>query len=870
MGVFLKSIFHRAKSSQDKDVLDAVRISPGRKVLNVGGNNKAIPIPEQYDGWKHVLLDIDPKGGADVVCDARELIGLAGSDFDSIYCSHNLEHYYRHDVAKVLRGFVHVLKDDGFAYIRVQNIGELMRTVVQQGLDIDDFLYQSLAGPITVRDVIYGYGLEIETSGNDFYAHKTGFTRKSLTATLLNAGFNFVFTRVGELEVTAIAFKNKPGAEIIALFNISELFSAGSSSVTGAQAEILDESASCKVCGNAFLAEGKLEDAEACFRQVISTTPNDAEAHIRLGFVLIEQKRYVEAENLLKHAARLNPELADAFYMIGTASKAQGRLDDAIENFNKALELKPDFEIACLDLCHALFQSGKNELAKDTILKGISVSPGLADFHYYLGNLYESEMEYEKAIACYVKALSIQPDFAEVHNNLGEVYRKKGDLDRAVDCYRQSLSLKPDFAEGHSNLLFTLSFHSKCSPDQYLAEAIRYGNTVMTQAKPYTRWLLHSAGSASADSSHLRVGLVSGDLRAHPVGFFLESILEYLNPARVEVVAYSTQPIEDALTARIKPYFATWRSIVGLNDEAAAKKIHEDGIHILIDLAGHTAHNRLPVFAWKPAPVQVSWLGYFATTGVPGMDYLLADSVSIPASGQEHGTEKVWYLPDFRLCFTPPAASVRLAPTPLPAMRSGYITFGCFQNLTKVNDLVLSVWGRIFDALPQARLRLQIKQMNAQTERERLQQRLALAGIAPERVTIECAMPREDYLAAHAEVDIILDTFPFPGGTTTCEGLWMGVPTVTLAGDTLLARQGASLLTCAGLVDWIAWDEDDYVTKAITHASDIHRLAQLRAGLREKVLASPLFDAPRFARNLEKALQGIWQEKMEFSDNAAI
>jgi hypothetical protein len=193
-----------------------------KRVLNVGGNNKDIPLPPQYAGWEHVLLDIDPRGNPDVVCDARELASLSGSEYESVYCSHNLEHYYRHDVGKVLAGFLHVLKTDGFVYIRVPDMARLMRDVVEKDLDIDDFLYESPAGPITVRDVIYGYGVEIERSGNDFYAHKTGFTDKSLRSILKAAGFPWVFTALGNLEITALGFPNKPAAYAVELFGLPD------------------------------------------------------------------------------------------------------------------------------------------------------------------------------------------------------------------------------------------------------------------------------------------------------------------------------------------------------------------------------------------------------------------------------------------------------------------------------------------------------------------------------------------------------------------------------------------------------------------------------------------------------------------------
>lgn len=842
---------------RESRVPDMEKFPRERKVLNVGGNNKMIPIPPEYDGWEHVLLDIDPKGGADVVCDARNLRDLPKADYDSVYCSHNLEHYYRHDVRKVLAGFLHVLKDDGFAYIRVPDMGELMRTVIQRGLDIDDFLYQSPSGPITVCDVIYGWGEEIEKSGHDYYAHKTGFTQKSLKTALFNAGFPFVFVRAGDLEISAVAFKNKPSDDDVALFNFFDAFPAESGEKLLTQTDPPnDESVASKKRGNEFLAQGRLDDAVKCYRQAVDLNPDYAEGFLNLGFVLKEQKLYAEAEGCLKRAILLNPKLEDAYYLLGGVLQERGNLAGAAENYKKALELKPDFEVVYGDLCRVLFDSGQTESAKRVIKQGLSLNPESAEFHFFLGNLYVHEKKLEQAISCYQKALMIRPDDAGIYNNLGSAFIDMGRVDEAIEHYQKALALNPDAIDAESSLLFIQSFSARWSPAQYLAEARRYGSKVLALAHPYARWRTRQD---DADIQPLRVGLVSGDLKSHPVGFFLENILAHLDPARVELVAYPTQVQEDDLTARIRPRFSAWNTIAGLSDEAAAQKIHSDGIHILVDLAGHTTHNRLPVFAWKPAPVQVSWLGYFASTGVPGMDYVLADPVSVPESHREQFTESVWYLPDTRLCFTPPVAFARLVPAPPPAVNNGFIIFGCFQNVRKINDAVLALWGKIFHLLPQARLRLQNKQMNCPSTREHLMQRLAQAGIGQERVIMEGPVSREDYLAAHAKVDIILDTFPYPGGTTTCEALWMGVPTLTLAGDTMLARQGASLLTCAGLEEWVANNEEDYVALALAHASDINRLAQLRSGLRQQVLASPLFDAPRFARHLEDALQGMWQ-----------
>jgi predicted O-linked N-acetylglucosamine transferase (SPINDLY family) len=342
------------------------------------------------------------------------------------------------------------------------------------------------------------------------------------------------------------------------------------------------------------------------------------------------------------------------------------------------------------------------------------------------------------------------------------------------------------------------------------------------------------------------------------VGHFLEGVLTQIDPARIDLIAYSTGHTEDELTERMRPYFSKWNGLFCKSDEAAAQLIHADGVHVLLDLSGHTAHNRLPVFSWKPAPIQASWLGYFATTGIAEMDYVLADIVGVPEARQGQFTETVWYLPDTRLCFTPFKVEIPVAE--LPALKNSCITFGCFQNLSKVGDEVLALWGDILAALPNARLRMQCKQLGEPAQAEKMLDRLKHYGIDAGRVGIHGADFREAYLSAYAEVDLILDTFPYPGGTTTCEALWMGVPTLTLAGDSLLARQGASLMTAAGLPDWVAKSREEYISKAIALAGEVQKLSVLRAGLRQQVLASPVFDGKRFARNLEGALRSMWEK----------
>jgi protein O-GlcNAc transferase len=386
-----------------------------------------------------------------------------------------------------------------------------------------------------------------------------------------------------------------------------------------------------------------------------------------------------------------------------------------------------------------------------------------------------------------------------------------------------------------------------------LLEAREYGARVSARAKPYAQWLC----PAFTEARPLRVGFVSGDLHFHPVGLFLESVLAHLDPAKLTLIAYSSCPAEDDVSERLKRFFAAWHSVATLSDEDLARKIHGDKIDILVDLAGHTALNRLPVFAWKPAPLQVSWLGYWASTGVAEMDYILVDPVSVPQSEARYFSEKLWYLPDTRLCFSPPITAESVEVTGLPAQSKGYLTFGSYQALNKINDRTLAAWSRVLAELPAARLRVQSRPLSYPGTVADMRRRLAAAQIDIERVDLVGGASRDQYLASYADVDVVLDTFPFPGGTTTAEALWMGVPTVTLSGNSLLARQGESMMRCVGLTDWVAPDDDEYVKLALAQVRDLNKLGELRASLRLRALDSPLFGAKRFAENLESAFANM-------------
>ena len=605
--------------------------------------------------------------------------------------------------------------------------------------------------------------------------------------------------------------------------------------------------------GLALQAHGLFGDAVASYHRALALLPNDADTHNDLGNALQELGRHDDAVASYRRALTFKPKFAEAHNKLGCALHDLRYFDQAIASYCRALEIQPNYAEAHNNLGLALQAIGQPKDALVNYRQALNLEPGYAVAHNNLGNVLQELGKLDDAVASFKRALSTKRDYAEAHYNLGNAQKELGLFDAAIASYKEALKINPTFAKAQSNLLFTLNFTSRYPRTYCLDEARAYGRMVARHVKKrFTSW------RCAAIPQRLRVGFVSGDLRNHPVAFFLEGILAQFDATQIELIAYPTTHHADEVTKRLKAHFSRWKPIANISDEAAAGMIHADGIHILFDLSGHSQYERLPLFAWKPAPIQVTWLGYFATTGVAEIDYLLTDETGVPKDQQAAFTESIWYLPDTRLCFSAPQFD--LSVSPLPALENKYITFACFQNLAKVGGVVLDVWSKILNAIPDARLRFASKQLDEPTFLTQFLRRLQQHGLDLERVSLNGAALRERYLAFYAEVDVVLDTFPYPGGTTTCEALWMGVPTLSLAGDTLLARQCTSLLTAAGLTDWVATSRAQYIEKAIYLTSDLTKLAALRANLRAQVLASPIYDAQRFSRNFEAALWGMWRK----------
>jgi protein O-GlcNAc transferase len=427
-----------------------------------------------------------------------------------------------------------------------------------------------------------------------------------------------------------------------------------------------------------------------------------------------------------------------------------------------------------------------------------------------------------------------------------------------------AIALRPDILAAHSGILTVLSYAESEGEISYADAARRFAKAARDQIKkPLRDHAPSGAESSGIPGTKLRVGFVSGDLCAHPVGFFLNDVLKNLDRSRLHLAAYSNNPVNDSATESLKANFDAWHSIRDLNDDAAAELISSHHVDMLFDLGGHTGENRLAVFVRRPAPTQVTWLGYWASTGLDEMDFIIGDPISTPPDSTEWFSEHVYRLPHTRLCMAVPQTSREISIAEPPCQRNGFITFGSFQQVRKITDQVLSVWAKVLAAVPQSRLRIQTEAIGIPSMRDRLSQDMIKAGIDLSRVQLLSAYEIDRYLDAHNDIDILLDTFPYPGGTTTAFALWMGVPTITLAGNTMLSRQGASMLACVDLSDLVAHSEAEYVDTAVQLAGDATRLANLRRQLRAQALKSPLFDSKAFAKDFQEAIFQMHQERLQ-------
>lgn len=599
---------------------------------------------------------------------------------------------------------------------------------------------------------------------------------------------------------------------------------------------------------------GRLDESVACYRQALVMAPGSPAAHYNLGVVFQEAGRFDEAFALYERAVAMQPDFALAHNNLGVALHKLGRLDEAVIAFQSALDLQPDFAPAHNNLGNTFKESGRLDRALACYQRALELEPAFADACLNLGIVLHEAGQVEDAAICFQRVISIEPDSPAGHRNLGASLRECGRIEEALVCHRRALTLDPRDARSHGSLLFALHYSPAMDAAAFYREHRRWEEI---HARPLAP-ALEVHANVPDHSRRLRVGYVSSDFRSHSAGFFLENLLMAHDPAQVEVVCYSDVLREDTVTARFRQQIRNWRDTARMSDAQLAELIRREGIDILVDLAGHTSGNRLLVFARRPAPVQVTYLGYWNTTGMGAMGYRLTDGHADPSgTNDEFYAERLVRLPETFACFRPFEAAPAVGP--LPAEARGHVTFASFHTLAKINDRLLEWWAEILRQLPGSRLMMVATGLGAPGCRRRIGEFFVQRGIASERFEFKGRAPLAEFLSLHHGVDVLLDSHPFSGHTVGCHALWMGVPVVTLAGEHHYSRMMASVLANVGLPELIAGTPAGYVEIAATLARDRARLAALRASLRERMATSPLMDGARFARHVEQAYREMWR-----------
>ena len=649
-----------------------------------------------------------------------------------------------------------------------------------------------------------------------------------------------------------------------------------------------------KVLGGVFKAVDRTAEALEPMKQAAMLLPEDVEAHSNLGIIFKELGRFEEAEASSRRALEIRPDFVEALHNLGNTLRDLGRLEESETYFRRALEINPDNAELYNNLGITLKEMGRPEEATASIRTALKIKPDYAPAHSNLGIVLRDLGQFVEAVACYRRALEIDPDFAEVHSNLGLSLKELGHLeeaeasyhraleikpdyaeafsnlgnalddlgrpDEAEVCYRRALTFKPDYAAAYSNLLFSINYAASHYLPSHLEEA-RAWETRCIRESVRTVALEREFCRSPLAGRRLRVGYISGDFRHHAVSYFIEQLFSHHDTTRVEVCAYSANGRHDAITGRIKAVVEHWVPVAGLSDQKLLERIEADQIDVLIDLSGHTAHNRLGLFAHRAAPVQAHWLGYFATTGLTEMDYWIGDQILTPPETDYQFSETVWRLPRTWISYEGKreAPESRWRPSP-----DGTLWLGSFNNLSKLTPATLALWALLLHKLPDARLLLKTKELAEERNRQRILDTFALHGIGPERIELQdnrITIEWSAHMAYYDRLDIALDPVGgVGGGTTTCDALWMGVPVVSLIGDRMASRMTASMLAAIERNEWLATSEYEYVEKVVASAQDSEGRRVMRGSQRERMATSPLCDAKGLARTLEDAFEAMFEK----------
>jgi predicted O-linked N-acetylglucosamine transferase (SPINDLY family) len=615
-----------------------------------------------------------------------------------------------------------------------------------------------------------------------------------------------------------------------------------------------------KLLGSTLQMQGK--DALHAYQKTAQLLPDDPQAHYNLGNALKDLGQLDDAVASYRSALKIRPDSADTHINLGIALKGLGQLDDALASYRKAAEIKPDYVLAYYNLGNTQKDLGQLNDAVASYRRAIEIKPDFAGAHNNLGGVLRDLGQLDAALASYRRALELKPDIAEAHNNLGGVFKDFGQVDAALASYRRALELKPDFDEAYSNLLFLYAYQGLIDPDEYLAQASNWERAcVPAQVRQEARHRVFQR--LPLTGRRLKVGYVSGDYRQHAVSYFVEQLFAHHDRARVELYAYSTQGKRDAVTDRLQALAEHWVQCAAISDDAIREQIEADGIDVLIDLSGHSAHNRMGVFARRAAPVQAYYLGYFASTGLTEMDYWIGDEFLTPPETDSHFSEQVWRLPHISWSY-----EAKNAPAPAWHPDPGdAVWIGSFNNLGKLTPATLALWAQVLHALPEGRLLLKTKELADAGNRRRILDAMANHGIQPDRIELQDRSITPDWpahMAYYNRLDIALDPVGAMGGvTTTCDTLWMAVPVITMQGDRVASRATAAILGAIGHAEWVARSEAEYIDKVVSLARDVQQRKTLRSAQRQRMIDSPLCDAKGLALSLENAYEEMFERWLQ-------
>lgn len=600
-----------------------------------------------------------------------------------------------------------------------------------------------------------------------------------------------------------------------------------------------------------LVALTQYDAAEAAFQQAIALAPGAA-VLCDHGELLALTQRHALAIEAYQAALLHEPGNAATYNCLGLSFQASGHLQQALDAYRKMLHHLPGNALAYNNIGSVLQAQDQLEEALEHYRQAQLAAPYFQYAHFNAGTCLMRLERFEEAQACFVETIRLDAGFHLAHINLSAIQGKLGHLDDTIATCRRALAVNPAWADMHSNLLFTLSHSAQLGPAALFAEHRHFGEQFETPLR--AAWPRHA--NVRDPARRLRVGFVSADLNNHAVANFIAPVLEHLVHAEgLELHIYCNNIINDAVTTQLRDVVRHWHDVQALSDEQLALNIQADGIDILVDLSGHTGHNRLQTFARKPAPLQATWIGYPLSTGLQSMDYYLTDRFfSPPGLLDEQFTEKLLRLPA-TAPFMPSAVSPPVSAG--PASVRGYITFGSFNRPGKLSAAVIARWSRLLRAVPTAKMLLAA--MPSEQISDTLRAAFVKEGIAAERLSFHPHTNTRDYLALHSQVDVCLDTSPYNGGTTTCHALWMGVPTLTMTGPTLPGRVGAAILEQVSLAEFIASDDDDFLQKGIAIAGAPAHLAQLRTGMRARMSNAPSGQPALIAAGLDNALRGMWQ-----------